>query len=178
MEFYGPTKMDFCPGRSTTSHILTLRIIVEELQNHKLEAPIICIDFKKAFDFIDCSKMFEILKAYGIPEEIVERIKIMYKDTSAIVSTPEGETDEFFINMGVLQGDPLSLLLFIICLDYAIWAVIEISDGLTLKKSKSSRYPAKVLSDLDFADDIAILENSLRETQNLINKIEKSYQKL
>ena len=37
--------------------------------------------------------MLTILKAYGIPEELVTDISIMYKDTTAKVITPDGETE-------------------------------------------------------------------------------------
>ena len=66
------------------------------------------IDFRKAFDSIDRGKMFQILNAYGIPLEVVDAIKVMHEDTSALVITPEGETNMFSIDTGVLQGDPLA----------------------------------------------------------------------
>ena len=64
--------------------------------------------------------MFEILIAYGIPITIVNVIKILYKDTTASVVTPKGETEPFTIRRGVLQGDPLAPFLFVIVLDYAL----------------------------------------------------------
>ena len=42
-----PSKNGFRPGRSTSSHLLALRRIMEELRNHKKEAVITFIDFKK-----------------------------------------------------------------------------------------------------------------------------------
>ena len=79
----------FCPARSTTSHILALKRIVEEVQNHKNEAANVFIDFKKAFDSIDRKRMLKVLLAYGIPHQIVNAIKVMYENTSALVMTPE-----------------------------------------------------------------------------------------
>jgi len=55
-----------------------LRRIVEKLKNHDLEAVITFVDFRKAFDSIDRTKMFSILKAYGIPTDIIAAIKVMY----------------------------------------------------------------------------------------------------
>ena len=52
--------------------------------------------------------MLRILNAYGIPEELVTAIIIMYEDTSAKVITPDGETETFSILAGVLQGDTLA----------------------------------------------------------------------
>ena len=166
----------FRQGRSTSSHLLALRRIVEKLKNHDMEAALVFIDFRKAFDSIDRNKMLLILNAYGVPTEIVDAVKVMYEDTSALVITPEGETDSFAINTGVLQGDPLAPFLFIICLDYALRTAIDCTDGLTLKRRQSQRYPAQVLADLAFADDIALLEDSLSAVQDLLLRVEKSCQ--
>ena len=46
--------------------------------------------------------MLTILKAYGIPEELVTAISIMYEDTNAKVIKPDGETENFNILAGVL----------------------------------------------------------------------------
>ena len=51
--------------------------------------------------------MLAILKAYGIPEELVTDISIMYEDTTSKVITPYGETETFNILDGILQGDTL-----------------------------------------------------------------------
>ena len=40
--------------------------------------------------------------------------------------------------------------------------------GLTLQPHKSRRYPAKALTDLDVADDIALLSNNTSEEQKLL----------
>ena len=72
-----PNKNGFRPLRSTSSQILALRRIIEEMRNHQKEAAIIFIDFKKAFDSVDRNTLFQILHACGIPEKIVKVIQIM-----------------------------------------------------------------------------------------------------
>ena len=52
-----PNQNGFRKGKSTTSHILALRHIVEELKNHDMEAVLTFIDFRKAFDSIDRGRM-------------------------------------------------------------------------------------------------------------------------
>ena len=71
--------------------------------------------------------MFEILSAYGIPSSVVDAIQVMYKDTCAKVLSPEGETNAFKIDTGVLQGDPFAPFLFIIVLHYALRTCITTS---------------------------------------------------
>ena len=106
--------------------------------------------------------------------DVVAAIRVMHENTSTVVITPEGETEQFPIDTGVLQGDPLAPFLFIICLDYALRSAITDSDGLTLKRRRSSRHPAVVLPDLNYADDIALLENSIKSAQDLLIHVKKA----
>ena len=85
-------KNGFRSGRTTTSQILALRRLIEGVKDKNLEAILIFIYFKKAFNTIHRGKMLAILKAYGIPKELVTAISIMYKDTTAKVITSDGET--------------------------------------------------------------------------------------
>ena len=64
----------FRPGHSTVSQILALRRIIEGVKSNNLPAIITFIDFTKAFDTIHRGKMIKILRAYGIPNELVEVI--------------------------------------------------------------------------------------------------------
>ena len=107
----------FRSGRTTTSQILALRILIEGVKENNLETILIFIDFKKAFDTVNRGKMLLILKAYGIPEELVTAISIMYEDTSAKVITQDGETEIFSILAGVLQGDTLAQISLSLYLD-------------------------------------------------------------
>ena len=84
-------------GRTTTSQILALIRLIEGVKENNLESILIFIDFKKAFDTIHSGKMLTILKAFGIPQELVTAISIMYEDTTAKVNTPDGETEHFNI---------------------------------------------------------------------------------
>ena len=104
-----PNQNGFRPKRSTTAHILALRRIIEEVKKNNLKAILVFVDFKKAFDSIHRGKLMKILEAYGIPEQIVKTITVLYENTQAKVLSPDGETDSFPIHAGVLQGDTLAI---------------------------------------------------------------------
>ena len=80
----------------------------------------------------------------------------------------------------MLQCDPLAPFEFpfIICLDCVLITAISPSDGITLKKRQSSRHPEEVLSDLSYADDIALLENVLKEAEDLVHRDEEASQSI
>eukprot|EP00111_Clytia_hemisphaerica_P004088 TCONS_00011696-protein len=173
-----PNQNGFRSSRSTSSQILALRRIIEEMKDHKMEGVVTFIDFRKAFDSIDQKRMFKILHAYGIPPKIVDAIRIMYENNSATVLTQEGETEFFKIETGVLQGDPLAPFLFIIVLDYALRKAIKSSDGLTLFRQRSRRHPSIHIADLDFADDIALIDESIKEAERVLHKVELATQSI
>ena len=65
------------------------------------------IDFSKAFNSYG-GKMMQILQTYGLPKEIVTAIMKLYKNTKAMVHSPDGVTEFFDIVARVFQGDRYS----------------------------------------------------------------------
>ena len=138
--------------------------------------PTLFVDFTKAFDSIHRGKMEQILLAYGLPEETVAAIMILYRNTKVKVRSPDGDTDYFDIVAGVLQGDMLAPYLFIICLDYVLRTSIDNirEKGFEMSKKRSRRYPAKTITDADYADDIALLANTPNQAETLLHSLERA----
>ena len=89
--------------------------------------------------------MKQILLAYGLPEETVAAIMMLYKNTKVKVRSPDGDTDYFDIVADVLQGGILAPYLFIICLDYVLSMSIDLmkENGFKLAKERNRKYPNK-----------------------------------
>ena len=117
----------------------------------------------------------QILLAYGLPKETVAAIMILYRNTKVKVRSPDGDTDYFDIVAGVLQGDTLAPYRFIICLDYVLRTLIDkIKENVfELTKKRSRTYPAKTITDADYADDIAILANVPAQAETLLHSLER-----
>ena len=120
--------------------------------------------------------MEQILQAYGLPKEIVAAITILYRNTKMKIGSPDGDTEYFDIVAGVLQGDTLAPYLFIICLDYVLRTSIDKirENGFELTKIISIRYPAKTITDVDYADDIALLANTPNQAETLLYSLERA----
>ena len=92
------------------------------------------------------------------------------------VRSPNGNTDNFDIVAGVLQGDTLAPYFFIISLDFSLKISIDKTkeNGFKLTKEKKQRYPAKTITDTDYADDIALLANAPTQTETLLHSLEQA----
>ena len=115
--------------------------------------------------------MEQILSGYGIPDEVVQAIMMLYKKTKAKVRSPNGDTDFFDILAGVLQGDTLAPYLFIIALDYVLRSSIDPNKslGFIIDKAKSRRHPAVKLTDADYADDLALLSDKCSDAEKMLH---------
>ena len=89
--------------------------------------------------------MEQILLAYGLPKETVAAIMILYRNTKVKVRSPDGDTDDFDIVAGVLQGDTFVPYLFIICLDDVLRTSIDKikENSFELKKKEAEGTPQK-----------------------------------
>ena len=70
------------------------------------------LDFKKTFDTVNRAKLWRKLNAVGISSKLICIIRSMYKKIKTCVQS-EGMLSEFFMsNVGLLQGEVLSPMLF------------------------------------------------------------------
>ena len=124
------------------------------LLNHRrssyknLEVTLLFIDLFKDFYSICRGKMEQILLVYGLPEETVTAIMMLYSKIKVKVHLPDGDTDFFDIVANVLQGDTLVPYLFIICLDYVLWTSVELIKRKWLYSDIRTNGKTKYLEDV------------------------------
>ena len=156
---------------------------MEGAKSENIPLYITFIDFKKAFDSIDRDMMFAILRHYGIPQKIVDAIRILYDNSKSQVYVDGKLSEPFQITTGVLQGDVLAPFLFIIVIDY-ISKLSEKDFGYITHKGSShesarptrqttqnQRQIERKLNDLTFADDMALLENDMNRAQQQLDAL-------
>jgi hypothetical protein len=164
----------FRPKRSTIQHVLALRRITEEATAHKLEAHLIFVDYKKAFDSVNRETLPKLLEAYGIPPKLRDAICAMYAAPSAIVRTTDGPTASFSTSTGVLQGDSMAPFLFVLVMDAIIrCAFPNDDDGFVLERRRSSKHLGKKICVLLYADDVVLLSSTAEGAQRLLTRLEE-----
>ena len=73
------------PRQGCAEHIHVLRRILEGWDSKYLTLVAVFGEFKRAFDSIDRTFMFKILRHYEIPEQITNAIRLLYEGTRSAV---------------------------------------------------------------------------------------------
>ena len=104
----------FRPHRSTIQAITALLEAIEEALRHpRGKYHVVFIDYSKAFDLLDRSIITTKLREIVGEENTTTRlIGDMLKNNKIIIKDAVSESEEITQTNGVLQGDPLSPLLF------------------------------------------------------------------
>jgi hypothetical protein len=176
-----PTQNAYRPSRSCQQHIVAASAMHQLASNHKdYELHMLFVDFSKAFDSVDRTAIEQCLKWWNIPGELVAVIMKMLEEHKLRIRYG-GDVSENPIcpTMGILQGDTLAPLIFILCMDMillkldpSLGAVVEnFGDtdylGWKIPRGTASRpgVPIKRLSNLAYSDDVVLLANSTRAIQ-------------
>ena len=102
----------FRKGRGTRDQIASTHWIIEKAREFQKNIYFCFIDYAKAFDYVDHSKLWKILKEMGIPDHLTCLLRNLYAGQEATVRTRHGTTDWFHIGKGVRQGCILLPCLF------------------------------------------------------------------
>ena len=122
--------------------------IIDYTNYRNAPGAVLSIDLHKAFDSLNWSYIFAVLKSYGFGKFLIQLIKMMYEKPKQ-----QNLSSFFAINRGVRQGDPFSPTVFILCIEYLALLLrqSQVYKGLTIEK-----HCLKVFL---FADDTVIYLN-------------------
>ena len=154
----------FRKGRGCADQIYTLRQALERRLRNGQPTIVTFIDFAAALDSLHRYSIWKVLRIYGIPDLYIDIRKDMYAGAESFVRTSKGRSKVFSLSTGVRQGCILSAMLFNIILNWILLHAINQNDGVIVGENV-------VITDLDYADDIATLSESENTAQALIDSI-------
>ena len=156
--------------------IFCLRILIEKCLEYQIPAVATFVDFKAAFDSVHRPSLWRIMREYGIPEKVVTIIRKTYSGSKARVKVGNNTTDWFEVETGVRQGCVWSPLLFGVLIDWVLKKACE-GRGLQLKRRTRTLLgveEAWKLGDLDFADDVTLLESDEKESTIALSRLKRA----
>ena len=85
----------FRKGRGTRDYIANICLLIKKAREFQKNIYFCFIDYAKAFDSVDHSKLWKILKEMGVPACLTCLLRNLYAGQEATVRTGPGTTDWF-----------------------------------------------------------------------------------
>ena len=97
-------KLDFKKAEEPEIKLPTSCWIIAKAREFEKNIYFCFIDYAKAFDCVDHSKLWKILQEMGLPDHLTYLLRNLYAGQEATVRTGHGTTDWFQIGKGVRQA--------------------------------------------------------------------------
>ncbi|KAI5737636.1 hypothetical protein M8J76_015259 [Diaphorina citri] len=152
----------FRPSFSTIDHIHSVNQIIEKSHEYNVNIYISFVDYKKAFDSIKHSAIWDSLKTFGIEPIYIRVLKEIYNNTRAFISLDRNGR-QFNIQKGVRQGCPWSADLFNGVLETIFRDLRWETYGLSIDGRK--------INHLRFADDVVLFSDNHKDLEHMVNEL-------
>ncbi|XP_019167626.1 PREDICTED: uncharacterized protein LOC109163328 [Ipomoea nil] len=160
----GQNQTSFVPGRSITENILVYQEVLHSMRTRRgnLGWLIMKIDLEKAYDRLSWSFIYDTLNDIGFNHAWRRNINECISTSRLSVLWNGQHTEWFRPGRGIRQGDPLSPLLFVLCIE-RFSHIIQESKLAGRWKGISIARNAPLISHLFFADDLILFGEATLE---------------
>ena len=156
------------PGRKISSNLHILRDILDYIDRTGETGILVSLDQEKAFDRVNRTFLQKLLVHLGFGPSFCHWINTFYKGANMRVIVNEWLTDPIPLSRGVRQGDSLSPMLYILCVECLACKIRSCREieGFLLPGAKGLQYKVGV-----YADDTTSLVKSVYSLTALLNVI-------
>ena len=152
--------------RSNRSAPGAVQLLTEVVRSRK-RTFVAFVDFRKAFDFVCRPKLFAKLQLLGVPITFLKLLSIIFNECSFTLQDGNLKSTPISTNNGVMQGDPISPLLFNLFVSDLPEYLEHVGPALGTKEVKYIQY----------ADDLAICADSPVDLQKGLNGLQEFCEK-
>ena len=107
----------FFPDRNIFFSTNTIRDILFYCSKEKIDMILLAIDYSKAFDSVSFEFIHKTFEIFGFGPKFRNWIKVIYNGGKSSVSNNGFISESFNIEKSTRQGDPISPLVFVLCLE-------------------------------------------------------------
>jgi len=149
-------------------HTESLTHVIRDSKRHQRGLVITLLDLKNAFGEVHHDLIRAALQYHHLPDIVTRLFNSIYQGSATAVTSNKEWTNFLEVKKGVLQGDPSSPLLFNLCFNL-LMQVLAKPEFKSLGYIWGPKQATFETSWLQFADDAAIISNSTRDTQQLLD---------
>lgn len=111
------TKSAFFKGRYIMDNVVTMEEQIFSLQKRRIIGNIIKVNFAKPLDMVDWGFLLELLFVWGFGSRWIGWIKSLLQTSKSTIVVNSSQEGYIRYQRGLRQGDPLSLMLFVLVMD-------------------------------------------------------------
>ncbi|KAJ9526344.1 hypothetical protein QJQ45_009821 [Haematococcus lacustris] len=161
----------FRSHRDTTQQLQMLVMALEDAKLAKVDIYALLVDFTSAFNTTCQDKLLWIMHDLGFPTDATDAVRDLYTGATTRFNTPYGHTDPVPVDRGTIQGDSLSPFLFLIYIEPLLrWLQVG-ARGYKFTSDTNDSAGRFTIGSIDYADDIAILCNSISNLRCQADKL-------
>nr|GEZ76253.1 RNA-directed DNA polymerase, eukaryota [Tanacetum cinerariifolium] len=149
--------------KGCNSSFIALILKISNARKRKKDLMVFKVDFEKAFDSLRLDYLDMIMSKLGFGSKWRNWILGCFRNAKSFVLVNGSPTQEFDLNVGLGQGDPLSPFLFILAME-GLHVLSCKAESLGLFKGVSFGVDNMKISHLMFADDVIFLGDWSRES--------------
>ena len=165
-ELLHPSQHCGVPTNTIFDMVATVRDAIAYAEMTWTSLCVVSLDFKQAFDRISHTYLMAVLRSYGFDEGFIQCIRMMYDNATSVIQINGHISHPIPIQCGVRQGCPLSMILFVLCLNPLLCHLDERLQGLCVHGSQ------RKTTVIAYADDVSILVTSQEDVRIIRDAID------
>ena len=184
-QFLKESQCGFRKGRGCIDQMFVLRVLAEKARDYNTPLYLCFVDLRKAYDSVSHDALWVVLqKRYWVPGKLLQILKALHRDTEGAMRAYGKVSKEFPMKNGVRQGDVLAPILFNLFFDAVISMALAqhpdygvkvlYSQEAELVQSRRKMCSELSLQHLEYADDMALISDSMNLLEELMQAMEVS----
>ena len=171
-DLIGQEQTAYIPGRLINDNIRSMLMTLDLANSdNDVDGSIISLDAKKAFDSVDHRYIARCLEAFGLAN-FVPIFRVLYKELRSDIILNGKVINGYQILKGVKQGDALSCILFIMCIEPLIR---NIKNNPRIQPITSTKMEINIPKVYTYADDVNVVT---RTNDVSVQEVFNEYQRL